>query len=358
MPFKTIWERYFLREMFKVFALFLICFYGLYVLIDYSTHSRSFHNYHFTFANIISFYAYEFVTRMDALIPFAILIACIKTLYALNVNNELVALMASGIKLKRLLFPFLAFGLFFTALIFFNTEVLQPRALKYHKQIEQTRAKAKQNKHRHPHIQQITLEDNTSLVFQAYDEATQRFIDAYWIRSIDDIYRIGTLSPYHTPPLGSAVEHIQRNAEGALTVVNFATEKTFSDMQFNPVKLLDTVSSPEDYPLSALREKLPTGGHIMSEKEAKMLTTYYYKLALPWFCLLAIIAPAPFCTRFSRSQPIFFIYALSIFGLVSVYLLMDAAVILGERQVVSPALAIWLPFTCCFSYFGWRFARL
>ena len=80
MILTTIWERYFLKELFKVFFLFLFCFYGIYVLVDYATHSHSFHNYHFSFLNIAIYYAYEFIMRMDVLIPFAILLATIKTL--------------------------------------------------------------------------------------------------------------------------------------------------------------------------------------------------------------------------------------------------------------------------------------
>ncbi len=358
MPFKTIWERYFLKEIIKVFILFLFGFYALYVLIDYSTHSRSFQNYRFTFFDVASFYGYEFITRMDVLIPFAILIACIKTLCTLNAHNELVALMAGGIRLKRLLWPFVAFGLCFTALIYFNSEVLQPKALKYHKQRDQSRAKAKQKKHHHPYIQQLALEDNSSLIFQNYDESSESLFDAYWVRSIDDIYRIKNLSLSTATPLGTSIEHLQRNAEGAMLVTEFLDQKAFPEIHFNRTKLLDAVTSPGDYAISTLSQKLPAHGQPLSEKEARLLTAYYYKLALPWLCLLAVIAPAPFCTRFSRGLPVFFIYTASLFGLVAFYLTMDAAVVLGERQVLAPAIAIWLPFSCFFAFFGWRFARL
>jgi lipopolysaccharide export system permease protein len=358
MPLTTIWERYFLREMSKVFVLFLFGFYGLYALIDYSNHSGSFQNYRFTFWNILTFYGYEFVTRMDVLVPFAILIACIKTLCTLNTNNELVAFMASGIKLKRLLLPFIAFGLFFTFAIYFNTEVLQPRALKFHKHLDHTRAKEKQKKNHHPHIQQLPLEDGSSIVFQNYEDVAERFFDAYWIRSIDDIYRIRYLYPHRDVPSGSFVEHLQRDDRGDLTITETFTEILFPAMLINAKTLVESVTSPEALSLSALHEKLSGQSELFSEKEARLLTTYYYKLAMPWLCLLAIIAPIPFCTRFSRTLPVFFIYALSIFGLVAFYLVMDAGVVLGERQSISPALAIWVPFSAFFAFFGYRFARL
>jgi lipopolysaccharide export system permease protein len=357
MPLTTIWERYFLRQTIKIFVLVLVSFYGLYALIDYSTHSSSFQHYHFKLIDIVRFYAYEFVARMDALVPFAILIACIKTLCTLNRHNELVALIASGIPLKRLLIPFIAFGLLLTGAAYLNTEVLQPRATKYHLQLEHKRAKEKQKKHHHPFIQQLNLEDNTSLIFQSYDSISERFFDSYWIRSIDDIYRIRYLYPHAAQPKGTFVEHFQRDNNGRLIITQTLAEADLPDMHFNKKTLLDTVTSPSHLSLTSLKEKLPAHGKILSEKEARLLTTYYYKLALPWLCLLAVIAPAPFCITFSRTLPIFFIYALSLFGLVAAYLIMDAAVILGERQLIAPAIAIWTPFTLFFAFAGWRFLR-
>lgn len=352
----SIWERYFLRETAKVFTLCLLGFYGIYALIDYSNHAASFKHYHFTFFDITKFYAYEFVTRMDVLVPFALLIACIKTLCSLNTHNELVALMASGIKLKRILLPFMAFGLFLTAMIYFNTEILQPMALKYNTKLDHSRAKAKQKKHLS--IQHLALEDNTTFIFQEYYPAAKEFFDAYWVRSIDDIYRIRHLSPYSQLPIGHSVDHFQRNAEGLLVLTESFSEKVFPDMHFNKEKLLESVILPDAHSLSALKEKLPRHHDELSEKEAQLLTTYYYKLALPWLCLLAVLAPTPFCIRFSRTLPVFFIYALSIFGLVTFYLVMDAAIVLGERQMFSPAIAIWIPFVSFFTFFGWRFLRL
>jgi len=357
MILTTIWERYFFREILKIFLLFLICFYGLYVLVDYSTHVQSFQNYRFTLPDIAAFYGYEFVRRMDVLIPFAILIASIKTLCNLNTHHELIALMASGINLKRILRPFVIFGSLFTLILYLNSEFMLPKTMEYRKSVEQARSMAKQKKFNNRLIQQLTLSDGTSLIFRYFDPGSEKFFDAYWIRSIDDMYRIHTLS-LSSPPSGASVEHLQRNGEGKLVVVHFFDQTTFPEMIFNKKILLDTASSPGDRSISDLNRHILNQTSVTSEKDAEVLTTYYYKLGLPWICLLAALAPAPFCIRFSRSMPVFFIYAFSLFGLFAFYLILDAGAILAERQVISPALAIWLPFGCFFGFFGWRFSRV
>lgn len=353
----SIWERYFLRELFKVFIAFLLGFYTLFVLIDYSTHTRSFQNYHFAWHEIIGYYGYQFIGKIDALLPFAILIAVIKTLYTLNKNNELMALMSGGIRMHRLLAPFLVFGISLTAFTYFNMEVLQPKALKYNKQLGERRALAKQKKWNGQPIRQLTLEDNSALIFGSYNNLEKALVDVYWIKSIDDIYRIHTLLPYEKVPIGKDVEHMVRDKEDFLQVVEFSKEQTFTTMPLQPDKLLEFVMQPSDLAISALYSKLPKAGAPLNEKEARLLTTYYYKLAMPWACLLAVIAPAPFCIRFSRTQNIFFVYALSLFGLVALCLIMDAATLLGERQVLGPALAIWLPFGIFSTIFAIRYVR-
>ena len=358
MVLTSIWERYFLKETVKCFALFLVCFYLLYILIDYSNHSHSFHHYRFSLLDLIHYYGYEFVTRMNVLVPFAVLISCIKTLCALNRHHELIALMASGIRLKRLLLPFLAFGLFCTALIYINSELLQPNAMRYHQQLDHLRARVKKTKYHYPHIQQFTLEDGSSLIFQSYDTLADEFFDLYWIRSMDDIYRIRDLALSAEGPVGRSVEHLERDQKGALKLTEKFDEKFLPELKFDKKTLAESSASPDALSLSALQEKLSATPAILSEKEARLVTAYYYKLAIPWLCLLAVIAPAPLCIAFSRSLPLFFIYALSLFGLVAVYLIMNASLVLGERQVFSPAAVIWVPFCLFFLFFGVRFYRL
>ena len=41
MMLVKIWEKYFFCEFIKIFFLFLCCFYGLYVLIDYASHTSA-----------------------------------------------------------------------------------------------------------------------------------------------------------------------------------------------------------------------------------------------------------------------------------------------------------------------------
>ncbi|CCB87324.1 MULTISPECIES: LptF/LptG family permease [Parachlamydia] len=357
IPFQSIWERYFFREVVKLFCVFIGSFYGLYVLIDFSSHTTQFST-HFQWSEIFSYYFYELIRRLDVILPFALMLATIKTLCSLSTNNELVALMASGMSLKSLLRPFIIIGLFFTVLMYGNAEFLLPKAQKGLKQIHDRHTSLKNKLENRGFVQHIILDDQTQILFQYYDEERQFFFDSYWIKSADDIFRIKYLFPHLEVPLGRYVHHLTRNQNDELVESASFVEKEFPQIYFNQKKLQETLSLPEEQSLTDLVQQLPHNNRISHEKEAQVVSHFYHKMALPWLCLFAVIAPAPFCVRFSRGLPVFMIYACSIFGLITFYLTMDAALILAKRQVLDPIWAIWMPFSIFFAFFFYRFVKL
>jgi lipopolysaccharide export system permease protein len=130
-------------------------------------------------------------------------------------------------------------------------------------------------------------------------------------------------------------------------------------MKFNPEILQSAILDPDILPLTSLaKEAVKISSSTLTDKESKIMTALYWKLTIPWLSLLAIIAPAPFCVRFSRQTPIFFIYMASLFGLLAFYMLMDAAQVVAKRQVIPPVWAICGPFIVLSAYVGWRFHKL
>lgn len=343
-----IWQRYFIKEVLKVFFLIIILFYGLYILIDYASHSSSRHTHTSSaWIQVFRYYTSDFIQRIDVLAPFALLIASIRTLSLIRSQNELTALLTSGLKLHTSLKPFVFLGLLFTTLIYLNTEFFVPYALTELRHIHDRHFQLKNQKNKNLAAQRVALKDNTTLVFQSYDTIKQMFFDVYWIKSADEIYRIKYLYPYTDVPTGEYVDLFLRNQQGEISKTDSFEKKQMPELHFNKKILLDTLTSPEELPLSVLWKKhRENTGKFLGEKEASLEAVFFRKLAIPWFCLLAVIAPAPFCVRFSRNQSTFFIYAIGIFSLVACFLIIDAAWILAERQVFPPVWAIGLPFLC------------
>lgn len=129
-------------------------------------------------------------------------------------------------------------------------------------------------------------------------------------------------------------------------------------MRLKKDALQEIITPPEEQSLSALWKKLPKEKHLYVGQEAGVLAAFYNKLATPWLCLIAVMAPIPFCLHFTRKLPAFAIYAGSIFGLIALTILLNAAFLLGKRQILDPFLATSIPFLTFFSYFSWRYLRL
>lgn len=360
MILTKIWERYFIKQALKVFFLFLFCFYGLYIVVDYASHTSALphHQTQIPGQELIRYYLFIFASRAEILIPFALLIAVIKTLLTLNTHQELVALLASGVSLKRLMRPFILLGLVCTALLFLNEQFLMPQALKKLRHIEDSNKNSKRRHHPEIAVNPVVLADESLLLFQSYDITKEEFFDVFWVRSIDDIYRMTSLTHGHVTPQGKWVDHFVRQPNGELAQVAAHELKAFPDLHFNEKALQSTFLDPDALKITELWSQLPVGQEAANEKESKLLTSFYWKMMIPWLCLLAVIAPIPFCVRFSRQLPIFLIYVCGVFGLVAFYLLMDATLIIAKRQVLAPLWAIGVPFGAAFAVFGWRYLRM
>jgi lipopolysaccharide export system permease protein len=355
-----IWPRYFLKETIKSFFLFILTFYGLYVLIDYSSHASNFHYHHFYFQvyEIALYYVCEFAPRMEVFIPFGLLLATIRTLTNLNIHNELVALMASGIPLRTLIRPFIFLGMAMVLLIYINTQFWIPLALQKIKQIEQTHRIHKHKGLLQLAVKNLNLKDNSHIIFHDYNSNEKKLVDAYWIRDINDIYRIKYLYPYSQPPVGHFIDHFKRRPTGELVIIESFDLLSFPEMRFHRRDLFQGITNPEDESLSELWKKLPPSFNIQSQKESQRASVFYHKMIIPWLCLLAVIGIAPFCVRYSRTLSPFFIYTLGIFGLVAIYLLLNATLVLGKRQVVEPWLATLFPFFICSSLASYKYLKL
>jgi len=354
-----IWERYFLKEFLKIFFLFLFCFYGLYVIIDYASHTSALphHTVQIQGQTFFKYYLFVFASRAEIIIPIAILLAFVKTMTSLNTRNELVALMAGGIQLKSLFRPFLLFACLMTLLIFANEEFLLPTALKKLKRIEE---KTKHQKSKHAvaiAANSVILADGTSIIYQAYEQEFNRFFDVYWIESIDSIFRMKYLDPKAVPPKGYSVDHLERQSSGELMQTASFPEKQFEKIVFAPEVLQSAIFEPEILSLTELIKEAGDLSKTRTEKESRLLTALYWKLLIPFLCILAIIGPGPFCIRFSRQLPLFFIYAGSLFGFIAFYMLLDASTVVAKRQVLPPMISFAFPFLLIALFFVRRFFR-
>lgn len=358
-----IWKRYFFVELLKVFSLFIVSIYFLYVLIDYSVHTKAFQNNQITFLNIFLYYACQFTKRAEILVPVALMVATIKVLSTSNVRHEIVALTTGGIPLKKIVSPFLFTAFLLALFLVLNFQVIQPLSLNRIDSFEECYFKNRAKDREDKKVNALVLEDNTLLIYQAYDQEKRAFFDVFWLKDCDQICRIHSLFPFEKVPFGNYVDTLIRTEEGEIVKMDSQSEVFFPEMRFDTRTLFSAVHPPRMQSISQLARQLSWkqthfGLGKMNDREAESVTFFYFKLLSPLACLFAVIGPAPFCLRFSRNLSVFMIYALSLFGMITYFTLMNSSVVLGESQIFPPACAILLPQALIFALLGWKYAKL
>ena len=338
----TIWQRYFFKELAWVLLLFLSVFYILYVLIDYSAHSKAFSHEHVSLHKVFFYYILQFSKRADILLPVALILANIKVLSASNTRGELIALATGGISLIRILSPFLKIACLCCAFCYLNLQLIIPSSLSIIDDFEKTYFHSKNKGHEG--VNYLLLEDNSLLFYQTYD-ATKKFVDVYWFISTDELYRMLTLDPHASPPVGQCVDHLIRTSSNELVIESSSALLTFPHMQLSMRKVNQSILPLENQSLTSLADKVAIKGNFltlkkMTNREAKTATWLYYKLFMPLACFISILGPAAYLLRFGRHLPIFWIFAFSLCGIFAYFTLMSALRILAEGQLFPPLLAM------------------
>lgn len=346
MKLKLIWQRYLFKEMLKIFLLFLGCFFFLYGLIDYSLHMQDFVlDKKIQIGHLITYYTAQFVKRAELLIPLALLIATLKVLFSLNTRGELIALQASGVPRKKLLQPLFLLGILGLGFNLISGEYFLPSSLNQLDKFRKDHFRHSRHDNRRDPVHMLTLKDRSKLIYKEVDTANSVYNDVFWVRSIDEIWHMKTLSTDPTTPHADFVDHLERNKTG-----NFEKVESFDHYQFPKFRLeVDPTGKgfipSENRKISDLAQLCFKREKLTAYEYPQALTHLLFKLVTPFLSLLVIAAGAPYCLRHHRNLPIFFTYAVALFGFIAFFALMDAAVILGENLTFSPYLAILLPFT-------------
>lgn len=335
----SILHRYFLLELLKVFYLVLGSLFGLYVLLDYTSRA---HGFGLSLAELSQYYLYMFVERLDVLMPFALLIAGMKTLCQSNLRQELVAMRASGYSMPRLLLPLVWVGLLTTSIAYMNTQWLLPHSLPWINGIEDKHSlEGSPDNDRIVH--KISLDDGTTLLYLTYDRSRARFVQCYWLKSFNDIYRIKYIKPEPYPPTAQFVQHLVRDPQGRLLPTEMVAELPIPEMHFDLTELSENLTMASERSLSQLWQRLPTSDSHISHERAVIEAAFYKKMSIPWLCLIALLAPAPFCVAHRRPLRVFFVFAGAIFALFVFFVLLSVGYTLTQSQLASPIVSLVAP---------------
>ena len=342
------WQRYCFSHLFKMTGLCLLTVYLLYVFFDYSTHMREFST-GISFDLVVQYYSWQLLKHLHILLPLALLLATIKVLTSLNHTFELVALQAGGLSLKKLMLPFLITASASSMFLYINNEYLLPKAAVAIDAFEDLYFT---KEHRfQPLLTRLPLSDGTDLYYQRFFQSTMALFDVYWVKNMDHLYRIKSLSLTPSGPIGYHVDELKRE-NGQMKLIASHDNLSLPLLRIETLAKTRFLSSFEAKSIAELNKHLHSDEPYYIAKKKTIQTHLFYKTLFPLTTLTIIFALFPLCTRFSRQLHTFKIYALSLFGFITYFAILGASVIIGKAT--SPHLAILIPTLTPFITFGVR----
>jgi lipopolysaccharide export system permease protein len=352
-----IWKRYFYKEYLSSILFILLAIYGLYITVDAMVHLD------LIAANPSlkywsAYYFASFSKRLDVLVPFAILLATIRTLTNMQSRGELVAMLVGGVSRKALLGPFCMIACCFTLLLYINYQWFLPDAVHTIEALELVKPHKAEKSSERCGPKEIMLEDGSKIVYASFSPEERTFCDLFWIASANKLFYMKSLSLKEKTPVGYWVEHILRAQSGSLEKIASFEKFEFKKMIISEEALKNSVTPTNELSLGALARQASIYFKSSAPKAAEIKTYLLHHLTFPWMCLLVCMVPAPFCLRFSRQEPLFIIYLLAIAALFAQNLIIQGALVLGKYGAVPAPLAMSFPWIVACSIFGKKYVDL
>lgn len=351
-----IWQRYFYKEITLTFVFLLASFYGLYIILDLMSHIKDFQTSHTSLRTWITFYACTFSRRLDVLLPFVVLIGTIRVLLHFKSHNILIALMAGGVSLKKLLQPFLIMSIFATCTLYINYEYILPWAEPRSQFIQENNFAKRRFSDTSPSFHECILRDGSKILYRAYDPEEKSFHDVFWIATIDKIYHMKTLMCQMQVPGAKMVDVIQRQPNGHMQKEASFTSLPLPDIEFEEKLLKESIASLKSSSFSDLILQLKNSNQD-SERGFEAYALFLFKLTYPLLPLLAFFSIFSFCVHFSRTQPSFMIYLVAISSLFCFLIVLQALLILAKSHIIPASIAGIIPWILAFFIAGRQYAK-
>jgi lipopolysaccharide export system permease protein len=338
-----IWERHLLGRLFKTLALILAALFCVYVLIDLSIHSVRFLAGKAGVLKLFLYYLHSFSRHLDLFFSLAFLLTILRVLIDLAQNSELIALHMAGLSKLRLSRPLFMTALCLTLLSYANAQWLAPDSLESIDMFRVEHAKRKKTALRE-HVNAITLDDGSEIVYQSFDPQEKTVFDVYWIRNKKNLWHIKTLELGQPHLIGHHVDCFQRSSNGQIELVKSHELLPITDLPISESTAMQKFISFENRPLATLFIQ----SFRKSADKSAIRAHLHYKLSIALLPLLIALTLPPSLLGFSRTMPIFLIASASLFVLIAFLTLLDGMLILAENKVLPPAFSIWILWIFCF----------
>lgn len=406
-------DAYIFKEFMIKYSILLLVFVILFILSDVYNDVDSFLEANASAWSVISYLLYKLPGNIRFILPISMLLGCMWTMATFGKNLEITAMRASGVSLFRCSATIFAFGLFVTAVnIYFNealvpyterkAEIIFDEAADKREHVQSLLAYRSNDKQRHWLFKTFTGRGNQ-------DSVT---VKTFWNDlTVDNLFgkagserftaRVKEVFPArsseilsHTPQRqaeivrrdlrgrkmdffaksvsfddksdtwifsnGSFVSY-DRNDETVYTA-STGTSTIHPDISYDrivfssreipetPFDIINAIREKDDLPTAVILNLILRNPDMAQKVKDIYMTVFFYRLAFPWACFLAVFLGIPLATRNERTGSMLAI----IMAVVMIVLYMVVAqifLILGKSGILPPPVAGLFP-TLAFVGYG------
>lgn len=351
-------DRYMLKEYLLPLAYIAGSFCMLYVVLDLFNQFPSFVEAKVPIVDVFIYYGYYlfavngFVPFIVVILPIALLLAALYTLTMFARHNELTAMCASGVSVRRLMTPLMAVGFCASLLGAMAQETLGPYATRWVENYEQRVLKGKKepssvvidymfhsgSTHRQWLLDRFDQQDPGRFkgvrVLQEREDGTLKTEiiakRAEWLDGAWWFYEMQS-RPYNElgEPAGPLSEPWDKPME-------------MTELTETPTDLLNEIQQPDFMSSWDMIKTLRAKPNLSDAARARREVDIYSRIAMPWSCMVLILLSLP-ATAGGVRRPALRSVAFGLAALFGFYFMVNMGMILGKRELMWPWLAGWLP---------------
>jgi lipopolysaccharide export system permease protein len=351
-------DRYVLRQYLIPLGYLLLSFSLLYVVLDLFDRFPDFVEAKIPLWDVVVYYGYYlfavngFVPFIVVVLPIALLLAALYTLTMFAQHNELTAMCASGVSLRRLMGPLLAVGFCASLYAAVTQETLGPRATRWISGYEKYIIKG----------QNEAVDIVSDYIYHTGVTRRQWLIGKFNQRDPGTMTGVKIMQERHDGTLETEILAVSTEwLDGTWWFHGLQTRPyneqgepsgPMSPPSAQPVEMTDYTETPAEF-LGELQKTdflssldmiryLESRPGLSGAGRARRLVDIHARLAMPWSCMVMILLSVPAAAGGSR-RPAMRSVAFGLAALFGFYFMINAGMILGKREIIWPWLAGWLP---------------
>ena len=336
-------DNYIIGQFISNFLLSIFAFIIIFLLVDLIDRLDKFIDTEMPSNDIFNYYMLTIPWFISISMPMGLLLSTVFTMGVLQKRNELTAIKASGVSIKRIGNSLLLIGVLFSILLFYFDNNIVTQSM--HKRTELEDRYFKKNKNSIARKQNIhrQISDNNVLTINKYNfkKNTAHNISILSFNNNELITRIDAKKMFWDNQINSwkIPYYTKRNFNN--NSMNFASinNDTVLNVNFTPIDLIKESVKPEEmnyFELNDFVKKIKSNGL----KEPKWEVNLHFKSAFACSSFLMILFGLSLSVSKPRSN-IGIGIGISIFTIFIYYATLKFGQALGYKGIINPFMSVW-----------------